>query len=104
MSKKRKTSEISEVVFEYTGTEGEGDVPKDVTIVRFHPSVTEVDDHLFKNCEQLKEVVLNEGGCKRLETLPFGCVNHCRESTYHLLLPRLASKHFAGAVGWKQFY
>ena len=49
----------AEVVFEYTG---EGcSVPKDVTIVRIHPSVTEVEDEAFKNCYNLREVVLNEG-------------------------------------------
>lgn len=47
MSKKRKLSETSEVVFEYTGIEEERDIPKDVTIVRFHSSVTEVADHVF---------------------------------------------------------
>ena len=49
----------AEVVFEYTG---EGCVvPKCVTIVRFHPSVVEVEDEAFKDCDHLSEVVLNEG-------------------------------------------
>jgi len=56
MSKKRKATEV---VFEYTGL-GE-DVPRDVTIVQFHSSVTEVVDNMFKGCEQLKKVVFNEG-------------------------------------------
>ena len=48
-----------EVVFEYTG---EGCVvPKDVTIVRFHPSVTEVENRAFQNCKQLREVMFNDG-------------------------------------------
>ena len=55
-NKKRKTSEV---VFEYTGIEE--DVPEDVTIARFHSSVTEVRNDMFKECGQLKEVVLNEG-------------------------------------------
>ena len=48
----------AEVLFEYTG---EGcSVPKDVTIVRFHPSVVEVDDEAFRDCNNLREVVFNE--------------------------------------------
>ena len=65
MSKKRKTSEVE---FEYTGTEEREDVPKDVTIVRFHSSVTEVGDHVFRDCERLNKVIFNEGlkkiGCE----------------------------------------
>ena len=49
----------AEVVFEYTG---EGCVvPKDVTIVRFHPSVVEVENGAFSDCRQLREVVFNDG-------------------------------------------
>ena len=48
----------TEVVFEYTGLE---DIPRDVTIVQFHSSVTEVVDNMFDNCGQLKKVVFNEG-------------------------------------------
>ena len=41
----------AEVLFEYTG---EGcSVPKDVTIVRFHPSVVEVEDRAFIDCIEL---------------------------------------------------
>ena len=36
-------------------------VPKDVTIVRFHPSVVEVENEAFKNCNNLREVVFNDG-------------------------------------------
>ena len=49
----------TEVVFEYTG-EG-GVVPKIVTIVRFHPSVTEVEDEAFWGCKQLRKVDFNDG-------------------------------------------
>jgi hypothetical protein len=73
-NKKRKTSKVE---FEYTGIESPKDVPKDVIIVRFHSSVTEVGDCMFDECRQLKEVILNEGlrkigrnafyGCKQLE-------------------------------------
>ena len=54
-----KSDVSAEVVFEYTG---EGcSVPKDVTIVRFHPSVVEVEYNAFRDCKQLREVVFNEG-------------------------------------------
>ena len=53
-------NEVSaEVVFEYTG-EGR-EVPKDVTIVRFHPSVIEVEDNAFEESKQLREAMFNEG-------------------------------------------
>ena len=53
------SSHTSEVVFEYTGFEDE--VPEDVTCVHFHSSVPEVAEDMFKNCWQLKKVILNEG-------------------------------------------
>jgi len=56
-NKKRKTTEVE---FEYTGIEDTSDVPSDVTIVRFHSSVTEVGDLMFRHCK-MNEVVFNEG-------------------------------------------
>ena len=50
----------NEVEFEYTGKEKE-DIPKDVTVVQFHSSVTEVNMDMFRGCERLKKLVLNEG-------------------------------------------
>ena len=44
--------------FEYTG--GSESIPKNVTHVQFHPSVTEVHDEAFKDCNKLKEVVLSD--------------------------------------------
>ena len=46
-------------VFEYTGMGCV--VPKDVTIVRFHPSVVEVENRAFLSCKQLRKVELNDG-------------------------------------------
>ena len=48
----------AEVVFEYTGNKGCA-VPKNVTIVRFHPSVVEVESQAFDECRNLSEVVFN---------------------------------------------
>ena len=45
--------------FEFTGKGCS--VPKDVTIVRFHPTVIEVERVAFSNCKQLREVVFNDG-------------------------------------------
>jgi hypothetical protein len=64
-SSKRKIEKISsssspaDDVFGYMG-KGQA-VPKDVVSVRFHPSVIEVDDDAFRNCKQLREVILNDG-------------------------------------------
>ena len=44
--------------FEYTG--GSESIPKNVTHVQFHPSVTEVHDEAFKDCSKLKEVVFSD--------------------------------------------
>ena len=62
----------TEVVFEYTGLE-EDVPPRDVTIVQFHSSVTEVVDEMFEGCEQLKKVVFNEGLLKIGKYAFFGC-------------------------------
>ena len=48
----------NEVEFEYTGSEAREDVPKDVTIVRFHSSVAEVA-FMFQQYYHLEKVVLN---------------------------------------------
>ena len=105
----------TEVIFEYTG-EGCA-VPKNVTIVRFHPSVTEVEDEAFYCCRSLCEVVLNDGlqkirigafwNCTSLSsiTLPYtiteigqyafrGC-NNLREVALNEGLQK---------IGWNAFY
>ena len=46
-------------IFEYTGKGCS--VPKDITIVRFHPSVVEVEKEAFDRCGDLREVIFNEG-------------------------------------------
>jgi len=61
--------------FEYTGDTKS--IPKNITHVQFHPSVTEVHDEAFKDCTKLKEIVLSDSiniigngsfkGCKRLK-------------------------------------
>ena len=67
----------TKVVFEYTGVGCV--VPKDVAIVRFHPSVAEVEYDAFRNCIKLRKVIFNEGlqkigweafyGCKSLSSI-----------------------------------
>jgi len=47
------------IMFEYTGRKA--DVPKNVTHIRFHPSVVAVDGAAFERCTQLREVLLNDG-------------------------------------------
>jgi len=70
------TSETSEVVFECTGFEL--DIPEDVTIVRFHSSVTEFRDRMFAKCKQLRKVTLNEG----LRKIGYGSFNSCNKLEY----------------------
>ena len=65
--------------FEYTGKGCV--VPKDVTSVRFHLSVVEVEDEAFSYCKQLIEVMFNDGlqkiengafcGCQSLSSITF---------------------------------
>ena len=57
---KRIISKRSKVrKFEYTG--GSESIPKNVTHVQFHPSVTKVHDEAFKDCIKLNEVVFSDG-------------------------------------------
>ena len=70
------SSSTSDEIFQYTGKET---IPKDVTIVHFHQCVTELDNWVFEECNDLREVVLNNGlkridhtsfaGCKSLERI-----------------------------------
>ena len=57
------SSNTSDEAFQYTGRET---VPKDVTIVHFHQCVTELDNRVFEECNDLREVVLNNG-LKRID-------------------------------------
>jgi hypothetical protein len=76
------SSDATEVEFEYMGIEELEEIPRrNVTVVRFHSSVTEMDDYMFVECKQLKKVVLNDGlqkienhsfyACKKLEHIHF---------------------------------
>ena len=51
-------------------------IPKDVKRVRFHPSVTKIDDEAFNNCKRLRQVVLNEG----LQTIGKKAFYGCKSS------------------------
>ncbi|KAL7535781.1 hypothetical protein ACHAXR_006723, partial [Thalassiosira sp. AJA248-18] len=59
----------AEVVIQYSGTGTV--VPKDVTKVVFDSTVTEIEEGAFRGCEQLKEVVLNEG-LRKIRSMAFG--------------------------------
>ena len=56
--KKRKIEKASDEMYVYTGN-GKI-VPKDVVSVRFNPSVIEVEEKAFQNCNKLEAVVLND--------------------------------------------
>ena len=66
-----KSNEVSAEVFEYTGKGCS--VPKDVTNVRFHPSVIMVENKAFYDCKQLREVVFNDG----LQKIGQGAFRQC---------------------------
>ena len=87
-SSKRKietmsSSTASDEVFEYK-RRGQT-VPKDVVSVKFHPSVievtndafriNEVDDVAFRNCQQLREVILNKGLQMIGKSAFYGCTS-----------------------------
>ena len=93
MSMSNKNNLSAEVVFEYTGEECE--VPKDVTIVRFHPSVIEVENDAFYCCKQLREVVFNE----RLQKIgddAFRCCTSLSSITFPSTVTEIGVYAFAG--------
>ena len=55
MNMTKNKNDAAELLFEYTGKGCA--VPHDVTIVRFHPSVIEVEEEAFHDCNNLREVV-----------------------------------------------
>jgi len=57
----REEETPSVVEYEYTGRDHRNDIPKNVTHLRIHPSVTEIEDYAFHGKLRLKEVVLNDG-------------------------------------------
>ena len=76
-----KSDVSAEVVFEYTGKGCV--VPKDVTIVRFHLSVIEVEDGAFRDCKQLREVIFNDG-LQKIGGLHFIAAHHYQASSFPL--------------------
>ena len=72
-------------VFEYTGKGCA--VPKDVTNVRFHPTVIEVEDEAFSNCNKLREVVFNED----LQKIGWNAFYECR-SLSSIVLPSIVTE------------
>ena len=76
--KKNKSRDIDTtdvVAFEYMGIDE--DVPKNVTHVRFHPSVTGDDAGAFVERFELREVILNEG----LQVMRYGTFAYCTSLT-----------------------
>ena len=93
---------MTEVVFEYTGKVCV--VPKDVTIVRFHQNVVEVETEAFRdckyfggafrNCKQLREMVFNDG----LQKIGVSAFLNCT-SLSSIALPSTVTK-----IGISAFY
>ena len=87
-----KSDVSAEMVFEYTG---EGCVvPKDVTIVRFRPSVVEVEIRAFEDCIELSEVIFNDG-LQKIGTYAFSrCPSLSSIKLPSTLTVKLDEKHF----------
>ena len=66
-----RSSKFETAMFVCTGKE---EVPKDnVTAIEFSPFVSEVGDFTYRNCKELKDMVLNEGLQKIGEGVFFEC-------------------------------
>ena len=109
----------AEMVFEYTGKGCV--VPKNVTTVRFHPSVVEVEIRAFNCCKQLWKVIFYDGlqkiggfaflGCRSLSSIKLtsnvteigiaafsGCSN-LREVLFNEgLLQKIGNSAFCGCL------
>ena len=82
-------------IFEYTG-EGCA-VPIDVTIVRFHRSVVEVEKRAFRDCQQLREMVFNDG-LQKIGVSAFLNCTSLQALHFPLLLLKLDNVHLAVAI------
>ena len=90
----------NEVEFEYTGIEVEWEVPKYVTHVRFRSSIIGISPCVFKECRQLKEVILNEG----LETIGTESFYKCKQLeqvNFPSTLVEVGGRAFSGCDGLK---
>jgi len=108
--------------YEYTGG-GSESIPKTITHVQFHPSVTEVHDEAFKDCNKLKVVVLSDGinkigngsfkGCKKLKRVVLNnglkqigddAFANCSidSITFHSTITKIGDRAFAGCSSLKQ--
>ena len=77
--------------FEYTGKKGCA-VPKNVTIVRFHPTVTEIGNYAFYDCNNLREVTFNDGVQKISGNAFYNC-----SSLSRIILPSTVTEIGIGA-------
>ena len=83
---KNNREETSSIVeYEYTGRDHH--VPNNVTHVRIHPSVTEIENYAFHHRGSLKEVVLNEG----LSVIGYHAFSYCY-SLQSITLPSTITK------------
>jgi len=76
MSKKSKLNDNApspQVILD--GYIGHEDVPDNVTHVRFHPSVVDLDEDAFYHCEHLREVISNNG----LREIGKSAFHHCNK-------------------------
>jgi hypothetical protein len=72
-AKRQKSDSSAESVFVYTGPGCS--VPKDVVCVQFDPRVVEVAEDAFVNCQNLKELILNDGLQKIGDDAFCGCTS-----------------------------
>ena len=86
-------NESAEVEFEYTGKGCV--VPKAVTIIRFHPSVIEVEIDAFKECRELRKVTLNDV----LQKIGVQAFYTCR-SLFNIKLPSTVTEIGDGAFSY----
>jgi hypothetical protein len=70
--------------------------PKDVVHAQFDPSVVEVEEDAFVNCENLTELILNDG-LQKIGEYAFACCFSLNTSRFPLQLLKLAIVHFSNA-------
>ena len=89
------TSNTSAELYMYTGEEDPA--PKDVVSVRFHLSVIEVRDEVFRDCNMLQEVMLNDG-LKIIGKRAFRSCNSLRSINTPSSVTKIGSETFLGCT------
>ena len=88
------------MIYEYNKESRKEIIPENVTHVRFHPSVVQIEDEAFRDCTKLRDVVLNEGLLSMSKAVFSGCTS-LESITLSSTISEIGNHAFDGCINLK---